>query len=110
MIRLIDQDGDGQVSFEEFYRLARHPDPSAHDFNPNAPPAATAAKQKERGEVPPPPPPKDGVDKRALEKQRREQQLRAQKRKMLKACVDDNSFSLQVRSWPRSWVCRGNAR
>jgi len=33
MIKMCDTDGDGQVSYEEFYRLAKHPDPSRPDFN-----------------------------------------------------------------------------
>ena len=33
MIGMCDTDGDGQVSYEEFYRLAKHPDPSRPDFN-----------------------------------------------------------------------------
>jgi len=33
MIRMVDGDGDGQVSFEEFYALMVHPDPAAPDFN-----------------------------------------------------------------------------
>ena len=32
MIRMIDQDGDGQVSFNEFHRLAKHPDPASPEF------------------------------------------------------------------------------
>ena len=33
MIRMVDVDGDGQVSYEEFYKLCKHPDPSRPDFN-----------------------------------------------------------------------------
>ena len=33
MIRMVDVDGDGQVSFDEFNKLAKHPDPSRPDFN-----------------------------------------------------------------------------
>jgi hypothetical protein len=33
MIRMVDSDGDGQVSFEEFYALVTDPDPSRADFD-----------------------------------------------------------------------------
>ncbi len=33
MVSMVDLDGDGQVSYEEFYRLAKHPDPSKPDFS-----------------------------------------------------------------------------
>jgi Ca2+-binding EF-hand superfamily protein len=33
MIKMVDLDGDGQVSYEEFYKLCKHPDPSRADFN-----------------------------------------------------------------------------
>ena len=33
MIRMVDLDGDGQVSYEEFHRMAMDPDPSRPDFN-----------------------------------------------------------------------------
>lgn len=32
MISMVDTDGDGQVSFEEFHRLIIDPDPSRADF------------------------------------------------------------------------------
>lgn len=32
MISMVDSDGDGQVSFEEFHRLVIDPDPSRADF------------------------------------------------------------------------------
>lgn len=33
MISMVDSDGDGQVSYEEFYRVVVDPDPSRDDFN-----------------------------------------------------------------------------
>lgn len=33
MISMVDSDGDGQVSFEEFHRLVIDPDPSRADFS-----------------------------------------------------------------------------
>jgi len=36
MVRMVDTDGDGQVSYEEFYALVVDPDPSRPDFNPGA--------------------------------------------------------------------------
>lgn len=56
MVKMVDTDGDGQVSYDEFYKLAKHPDPSRPDFNtavtrgPSRP--ATGAGPG----VPPPPP------------------------------------------------------
>lgn len=32
MISMVDNDGDGQVSYEEFHRLVIDPDPSRADF------------------------------------------------------------------------------
>lgn len=32
MISMVDSDGDGQVSYEEFHRLIIDPDPSRPDF------------------------------------------------------------------------------
>lgn len=32
MISMVDADGDGQVSYEEFHRLVVHPDPASEDF------------------------------------------------------------------------------
>ena len=32
MIRMVDTDGDGQVSFAEFFLLVVHPDPGAPDL------------------------------------------------------------------------------
>lgn len=32
MISMVDVDGDGQVSFDEFYALVIHPDPATSDF------------------------------------------------------------------------------
>ena len=46
MIRMVDTDGDGQVSFAEFFLLVVHPDPGAPDFNPE--------KLKELAAPPPP--------------------------------------------------------
>ena len=46
MIRMVDTDGDGQVSFQEFFLLVVHPDPGAPDFNPE--------KMKEHAAPPPP--------------------------------------------------------
>lgn len=43
MIRMVDRDGDGQVSFDEFYRLAKHPDPAAPDFQIRAIDGAVAS-------------------------------------------------------------------
>jgi len=34
MVRMVDGDGDGQVSYEEFYAMMVHPDPSSTSFNP----------------------------------------------------------------------------
>merc|ERR1711937_537101 len=61
MITMCDLDGDGQVSYDEFYRLARHPDPSRADFSDAVaralqPTSLPGAKVFEGG-VPPPPPP-----------------------------------------------------
>eukprot|EP00945_MAST-04E_sp_MAST-4E-sp1_P005999 g5999.t1 len=46
MIRMVDTDGDGQVSFAEFFLLVVHPDPGAPDFNPE--------KLKDMAAPPPP--------------------------------------------------------
>lgn len=37
MISMVDMDGDGQVSFEEFHRLVIDPDPSRPDFTTESP-------------------------------------------------------------------------
>ena len=34
MIKMVDTDGDGQVSFEEFFAILVHPDPGGPDFDP----------------------------------------------------------------------------
>lgn len=36
MISMVDSDGDGQVSYEEFHRLIIDPDPSRADFGTEA--------------------------------------------------------------------------
>lgn len=60
MIQMCDLDGDGQVSYEEFYRLARHPDPSRADFSDAVAralqPTSLPGMQVFEGGVPPPPP------------------------------------------------------
>ena len=60
MITMCDLDGDGQVSYEEFFRMARHPDPSRADFSDPVARALQAtslpAMNAFEGGVPPPPP------------------------------------------------------
>ncbi len=71
MIRMCDRDGDGQVSYAEFYKLVTDPDPSRPDFNKpmeeamaqlavfpgGAPPPPGGPVPGFPGGAPPPPPP-----------------------------------------------------
>lgn len=54
MIKMVDTDGDGQISFDEFVRLCKDPDPSRPDFNNefSRKPAATTTTDTTK---PPPP-------------------------------------------------------
>lgn len=60
MVRMVDQDGDGQVSYDEFYKLAKDPDPSRPDFSTQVSRARGGTQGKALGGLPPPPPPPGG--------------------------------------------------
>ena len=60
MVRMVDQDGDGQVSYDEFYKLAKDPDPSRPDFSTQVSRARGGTQGKTLGGLPPPPPPPGG--------------------------------------------------
>ena len=56
MVRMVDQDGDGQVSYDEFYKLAKDPDPSRPDFSTQVSRGRPVAGSTSGGGLPPPPP------------------------------------------------------
>lgn len=49
MITMVDSDGDGQVSYEEFHRLVIDPDPSRPGFG--AEPAGVKSEAKEAAQL-----------------------------------------------------------
>lgn len=73
MISLADRSGDGQISFDEFYALCRHPDPASPDFLRDDRPEYQAFASS----TPKPKPPSSGdgglPSTKALELQRREE-------------------------------------
>jgi len=76
MISMVDSDGDGQVSYTEFYELITDPDPGSPDFGKHG--AADAHKDPKRNA--------DDVKARAAEAKMKEA-----KKKMLAAFVEENS-------------------
>merc|ERR1711988_1577044 len=83
MIRMVDSDGDGQVSYEEFYMLVVHPDPGGPDFD--------VAKLKEQAAPPPPPKiPGDATAKVPEAERARLMQLKQQKKQLLGQFSEEN--------------------
>jgi Ca2+-binding EF-hand superfamily protein len=76
MITMVDGDGDGQVSYTEFYNLVTDPDPGRPDFGKTG--VSAAHKDMKRNA--------DDAAKRAKEAERREE-----KRKMLSSFVEENN-------------------
>jgi Ca2+-binding EF-hand superfamily protein len=84
MVRLCDTDGDGQVSFDEFRRMAVHPDPGGPGF-------ATAMAEAEPEE----PVPVSGPSVSVEDKQR-QQEIKQEKAKLMRHFVEDTRPSLEM--------------
>jgi len=79
MINMVDGDGDGQVSYTEFYDLVTDPDPGRPDYGKQG--VADKGKEMKRNE--------EDAARRAKENAAREQ-----KRGMLEAFVEDNGVGV----------------
>ncbi|KAF4135347.1 EF-hand domain pair [Phytophthora infestans] len=84
MVRLCDTDGDGQVSFDEFRRMAIHPDPGGPEF-------ALAMTKDEPEE----PVPVTGPDLTVEDKQR-QLEIKQEKSKLMRRFVQDTHPSLEM--------------
>ncbi|ETP34389.1 hypothetical protein F442_17312 [Phytophthora nicotianae P10297] len=84
MVRLCDTDGDGQVSFDEFRRMAIHPDPGGPEF--------AMAMTKDEPEQPEP---VSGPDFTVEDKQR-QQEIKQEKSKLMRRFVQDTHPSLEM--------------
>ncbi|KAL4138935.1 hypothetical protein PRIC2_002435 [Phytophthora ramorum] len=84
MVRLCDTDGDGQVSFDEFRRMAIHPDPGGPEF-------ATVVAEAEPEE----PVPASGSILSVEDKQR-QQEIKQEKTKLMRRFVEDTRPSLEM--------------
>ncbi|KAL7686463.1 putative EF-hand domain, phosphatidylinositol-4, 5-bisphosphate phosphodiesterase gamma [Plasmopara halstedii] len=80
MMRLCDKDGDGQVSFDEFRRMALHPDPGGSEFG-----TATAEPESQ-----------EPLDILAITSKNNEgqQELKREKTKLLRHFVENTNPSL----------------
>lgn len=97
MIRMCDTDGDGQVSYDEFYQMVVHPDPGGADFDP----AKLAA---ESGPPAPPKIPGDPTAKVPENERQRLMQLKQQKRKLLGQFCEENRVGREyIRSCFDRW-------
>uniref|UniRef100_H3HB88 Uncharacterized protein n=1 Tax=Phytophthora ramorum TaxID=164328 RepID=H3HB88_PHYRM len=76
MVRLCDTDGDGQVSFDEFRRMAIHPDPGGPEF-------ATVVAEAEPEEPVP-------------ANKQRQQEIKQEKTKLMRRFVEDTRPSLEM--------------
>ena len=97
MIRMCDTDGDGQVSYEEFYQMVCHPDPGGPDFDP--------AKLKDQAGPPPPPKVPGDPSARVPDNERQHlMQLKQQKRKLLGQFSEENRVGREyIRSCFDRW-------
>jgi len=97
MVRMVDQDGDGQVSYDEFYKLAKDPDPSRPDFNTQVVRVKGGAKDV-AGLPPPPPPPGSGAPTSGQSAAARaaEMKKKQQKKHLLQLFCSENA----VRGFP----------
>lgn len=117
MVRMVDADGDGQVSFDEFRRLALHPDPASADFDllvrgaaeeeeedddagqatGRAGDAGAAGSAAMRSRKPPPPPSAQGLDlseANLTAMRAKDAQVKAERKKYLRIFVEENSLRL----------------
>ncbi|KAG7395778.1 hypothetical protein PHYBOEH_003176 [Phytophthora boehmeriae] len=85
MIRLCDTDGDGQVSFDEFRRMAIHPDPGGPEF------AMAALAEAEPEE-----PVQSAEEKLTAEEKQYHQEIKQEKSKLMRRFVDDTRPSLEM--------------
>lgn len=101
MIRMVDADGDGQVSYGEFHKLAKHPDPSRPDFNSIL--DKSDAKSKTTGAMfpggaPPPPPSGNPADQMsaanaaAAAARGKDLKRKQDKKAMLRRFAEDNGI------------------
>lgn len=79
MISMVDSDGDGQVSYAEFYELVTDPDPSRPDFGKHG---VTDEKVEAK------------INPAAQMQRQREAAAREEKRSMLGSFVKDNSIGM----------------
>ncbi|KAF4320248.1 hypothetical protein BBO99_00005818 [Phytophthora kernoviae] len=85
MIRLCDTDGDGQVSFDEFRRMAIHPDPGGPEF-------AMAAMAEAEPEISV----HNAEEKLTTEEKQQQQEIKQEKSKLMRRFVEDTRPSLEM--------------
>jgi len=92
MISMVDMDGDGQVSFQEFRTLVLHPDPGMVDMHKEVNRAKDKENEQERqmmqGKL-------KGMELTAYQRQR-ELTSRESKKKGLKSFIDDNEVNFDT--------------
>jgi Ca2+-binding EF-hand superfamily protein len=119
MVRMVDADGDGQVSFDEFHRLAMHPDPASVEFDllvrgkteddddedgaasSSAAAGPSTALALRPGRAPPPPPIASGPVKSSAAAAAREKQTVSERKKFLKQFTEDQR--LRVPDLQKAW-------
>ncbi|KAF0697165.1 Aste57867_12159 [Aphanomyces stellatus] len=83
MVRMVDRDGDGQVSFEEFRKMAVHPDPGSLEFGKDDD-VAPANEVNEHADV--------VTD----EDRKREMEIKMQKKALVDRFIGDNNVNLDM--------------
>eukprot|EP00935_MAST-01C_sp_MAST-1C-sp1_P002790 g2790.t1 len=105
MISMVDSDGDGQVSYQEFYLLVTDPDPGRPDFNVKESVAAAAAAAEGvevpegtwGGAVPAPPGAPSGAGAPTSNATKaKEAELKRQKKQLLSKFTEDNHLRIDT--------------
>ncbi|OQR85206.1 calmodulin [Thraustotheca clavata] len=82
MVKMVDRDGDGQISFEEFRKMVIHPDPGDPSFGKDDEPAPTEVVQK--------------AEVVTEEDKRRDMEIKMQKKMLLDKFIADNNVNLDM--------------
>ncbi|CAK4073189.1 unnamed protein product [Aphanomyces euteiches] len=83
MVRMVDRDGDGQVSFEEFRKMVVHPDPGSADFGKEEEERSVVEVNKH-------------VDIVTDDDRKREMDIKMQKKALLDRFIGDNNINLDM--------------